>query len=366
MVFGLRVLVTSVVRHTDQQQASGIVRVIDYETKRVLMKSAVPESVHRAKDPNPRGGLRGARGVTTDGARLVIANTERLLVFDPYWKLVGDITHPLMGGVHDILAEPDGIWITCTNADLLLKLNWTGKMVADWEWRVDRSLIAGFGFRSLPKVDRTLDYRDPESMRDAVRNVVHLNAVTRGPNGLLLSFGRILSAGAYRKQRVMSVLGQLARPLGIKSRPHRPAQGLPVSKVEGSSFALVLRHEDGSSKMLKHAAGTNVPNHNVIQIDNWLVYNDSNAGEVVVSALDERSSDRRVQIPGQPSFPRGLVQLGRGHVLVGSQAPAAIYQVDLAAGRVVSTFLLDGEPNESVYGICLIPPSFADPPTHLC
>ncbi len=122
------------------------------------MKSAVPESVHRAKDPNPRGGLRGARGVTTDGARLVIANTERLLVFDQYWKLVGDITHPLMGGVHDILAEVDGIWITCTNADLLLKLDRTGKMVADWEWRVDRSLVAGFGFRGLPKVDRTPDY----------------------------------------------------------------------------------------------------------------------------------------------------------------------------------------------------------------
>src|SRR5258705_12275770 len=155
MTAPLRLLVTSIVRNAEQQQASGFVRVIDFTSKRTLMKSAMPESIHRAKDPNPRGGLRGARGVTIYKDRLVIANGERLLVSNPQWELVGEMTHPWMGGIHDIWAEEDGVWIACTNADLLVKVDWTGNVLTDWEWRLDKELVAELGFRSLPKVDRS-------------------------------------------------------------------------------------------------------------------------------------------------------------------------------------------------------------------
>lgn len=99
----------------------------------------------------------------------------------------------------------------------------------------------------------------------------------------------------------------------------------------------------------------------MIQVDNSLIYNDSNGNRVVATALDESSPDRCVEIPGQPGFVRGLAQLDKDSFLVGSQAPAAIYQVDLQAGQVVSAFPLDGEPNESVYGICILPTKFDDP-----
>jgi len=69
-----------------------------------------------------------------------------------------------------------------------------------------------------------------------------------------------------------------------------------------------------------------------------------------------------VPIPGSPSFARGLARLGERLYLVGSQAPLALHAVDLDAGKVTASIELDGEPAESVYGLEVVPESFAAPP----
>ena len=51
--------------------------------------------------------------------------------------------------------------------------------------------------------------------------------------------------------------------------------------------------------------------------------------------------------------------------LVGSQFPAAVYEVDLETFRVRAEYALNGEANESVYGVCLLPDEFDDPPPSL-
>jgi len=50
---------------------------------------------------------------------------------------------------------------------------------------------------------------------------------------------------------------------------------------------------------------------------------------------------------------------------VGSQFPAAIHEVDLEALEIRATLELSGEVNESVYGVCLLPDDFGDPPATL-
>ncbi|CAN5780194.1 hypothetical protein BH23GEM7_BH23GEM7_39530 [soil metagenome] len=367
MTTGRWCIVTSVVRHAGQLDASGFVRVVDLDSRRVVMKSLLPEARHRASDPNPRGGLRGARGVAALPDRLVIANAERLFIVDSSWRRLGEITHPWFGGVHDILGEEEGIWVACTSADLLLKVDWEGRLLAEWEWRRDERLVEALGFLRLPPVDRRVDYRDPQSMRGGVRNTVHLNAVSRGTDGLLLSFGRILSPAAYRRRRLAATVGRLAVAAGIRGRRRPNSSGVAahVGTTAGSSAALVQLREDGSAAMLKSIPGTSVPNHNVIQIGDALVYNDSNADNVVATWLDGRHPDRVVRIPGDPGFVRGLARLDGDTILVGSQAPAAIYLVNLRTGRVEAAIPLEGQSNESVYGIALIPPTFDPPPSRL-
>jgi hypothetical protein len=81
----------------------------------------------------------------------------------------------------------------------------------------------------------------------------------------------------------------------------------------------------------------------------------------VALSLGDRAARRAVSIPGEPSFARGLVHLGALRFLVGSQKPAAVYLVDLEREAVASHFVLDGEPQEAVYGIAMVPDTFGPP-----
>jgi hypothetical protein len=369
-----RAIVTSLVREADLEEPSGFVRVVDLERGAVLTTFAMPESRHRAQDPNPRGGLRGAKGVGIHGERLVLANTERLFVLDTGWRLVGDITHPWLAGVHDLLCEADGVWVTCTSCDLLLRISWDGRPLEDWTWRRDPALAEELGFRSAPPFDPDLDYRDPVVAHTGVHDVAHVNGVARGSDGLLVSLGRILaprtawalgarSAGARVAARagvgrvaVATVRRRRARRL---ARSEQPA----ADRLPGSSFALVALGEP--ARVVLRTTGVDVPNHNVVEEDGLLVYNDSNAGRVVGVDRGSRLERHSAPVPGSPAFARGLASLGDGRFLVGSQAPHALYTVDLPGGRVVSSVDLGGRPRESVYAVALLPARFDDPPVRL-
>ena len=358
----VRIAVTSAVRHAGASEFSGYLRLVDLETGDVSLTTTVPESSRRADDPNPRGGLRGARGVSTHGDRLVLANSERLFVFDSTWALVGDTTNPLMGAIHDVLAREDGVWIACSACDLLLKVDWSGNPVRTWTWRADPDLVAALGFDSVPPFDPSIDHRDPRIAQQGVHNIVHLNGVGQTPQGLLLSFGRVLDPAVVRarlrKARLSRLAGRvgLSRPLPTRETP------VPASQIPGSSHAIVLLPDHGAPRVLLHRSGTSVPNHNVDMLDRWLVYLDSNGGRLVVwdpVAGEERTA---VPVPGTPSFARGLLRVGERRYLVGSQAPTALHLVDLDRERVVSSLELGGLPNESVYGLCPVPESFGWPP----
>ena len=305
--------------------------------------------------------------MTVNSERLVVANAECLFIYDSAWKLVGSISHRWMGAIHDILAEQDGIWVTCTGVDLLVKVSWHGNILWHWEWRHDENLRQAFGFGWLPGIDLELDYRDPGSIR-GVPNMVHLNAVTPGANGLLLSFGRILSPRAYRRARMLALGGRVARMMNVRPRKARlPRDPLSPTRLEkaDSSSAIVLWRSRRSAKILHRIGEVAVPNHNVLKVGDTFLYNDSNRGMLVLERSDGGSRQRSVEIPGSPSFVRGLVQVSEHGFLVGSQMPAAVYEVDMQELRVTASYMLRGEPHETVYGLCLLPDAFQDPPSRL-
>jgi len=308
--------------------------------------------------------------VSVHGDHLVLANFESLFVIDPSWRIVEEFSHPWTGAVHDVLAEEDGIWIACTNADLLLQLGWDGSPRKWWTWRDDRALVSRLGMRAVPRFDPSVDYRDPVAMHAGVYNTVHLNAVTRGRDGLLVSLGRIEPPARVARRRAAAVLGRGARRLGVEradlprgaQRAPRPADG-PVKPREGSAFAIVAVSDGDpmSARLLVHEHGTRVPNHNVVEVGGLVVYNDSNRGCLSAARPGSEHAHRAVEVPGSPPFARGLASLGGDRYLVGSQAPAAVHVVDLGIGSVVSSLDLGGEPSESVYAIAALPDAFEQP-----
>jgi len=329
-----RVAITSVVRYSEPTEVSGCLRILDLERGRVSFVTPAPESTFRREDPNPRGGTRGTRGVSAYGDRIVVANAERLFVFDTSWNLVSELSDRLMVDVHDVLAEERGVWVTATGIDLLLLVTWDGRLEHAWPLRDDRKLLKELGFRKLPLpwIDRGLDLRNPE-LRDSEYVRFHLNSLGRSSSGLLLSFGRIWPE---------------------EDTPNRTA-----------SSALVRLIENGAAKprleILHRSENLRVPNHNIAEDGDLLMYNDSNRHVLVAydRARDEVRSE--VPIPGSPPYVRGLARIGSDVWLVGSQAPLAVHAVDLRRGQLVASYPLGGVHDEVVYGICPLPEAFDDP-----
>jgi hypothetical protein len=361
-----RIVVTSAVRHAGHERFSGYVRVVDLDSHAVLHSEPVSESPWRGVDPNPRGGTRGAKGISVHGDRLVVCNSDSVFVLDERLQPVTAFSHPLAGAIHDVLAEETGIWVTCTNADLLARFTWDGELAETWSWRDDPLLVRELGFDSLPPTDLTLDYRDPRVLQGGVTNVVHLNAVTRGADGLLLSFGRILNPDEVARRQRMARLGRAAARLGVvrKRKPEKTTTA-PTGSVPGSTAAIVELRDDGSTRLRASQADVAVPNHNVLEHGGGLIYNDTNGGCLNAYVRRGKIEHFTVPVPGDPSFARGLAHLGDDVYLVGSQHPLAVHTIDVAAREVVETIELAGEENESVYAIAVLPETFALPSTSM-
>ena len=325
--------ITSVVRYSRATEISGCLRILDLDRGRLSFVTPSPESTFRQADPNPRGGTRGTRGISAYGDRLVVANAERLFVFDTSWNLVAELSDRLMVDVHDVLAEERGIWVTATGIDLLLLVTWDGEVEHAWTFRKDRRLLKELGFRrrSLPAADPELDLRDPR-LRGAGYDRLHLNSLGRSPRGLLLSFGRV-----------------------------RPSE---ESDAEASS-ALLRATENGAGNpevdVLYRQDGIRLPSHNVAEDGDLLVYNDSSNHRLVAWDTVRGEVRHRVAIPGSPPYARGLARIGSDLWLVGSQAPLSVHAVDLRREAVVASYPLAGIQDEVVFGLCPLPDEFDDP-----
>jgi hypothetical protein len=324
-----RVVVTSVVRYAVPTEMSGWLRVVDLSSGRTIFETLVPESIWRRHDPNPRGGTRGTRGVSVHGDRLVIAGAERLYVFDTSWRLVDELTHRLMADVHDVLAVERGIWVASTGCEALLLYDWDGGLLETWALREDERLMDELGRPGhwLPPLEPGVDYRDPR-IRMNVFDALHLNGLARDGDGLLLSLGRVTTQ---------------------------------EEDVGRAGISALVRFDGRGFEVLHRRPGVGVPNHNVARAGDRLLFNDSNRHCLVVYDRAEGAEVAAVPIPGDPPFVRGLARVDPGVWLVGSQAPLALYAVDAERGKRVAEYRLDGVEHEAVYGISVLPDTFADP-----
>ena len=336
-----RVVVTTCVRGALLEEVSARLHVLDLAAGDAPFVTPVPESIWRAEDPNPRGGVRGAKGISVHGDRLVLGNAEHLFVFDTCWRLVARFSHNLLGGLHDILAEEEGIWVTCVRSDTVALIGWDGDLVDWWSPRIDRPLRQLLDLGRTQGVDPKIDYRHPGA-GEAALSCVDLNGVTRGAGGLLLSFGRV----AGRKRRLWR---HAARPASF-AVVELPTDRRPLHKARGR---VRLHRSD-------HLVGA--PNHNALEDGGLLLYNDSNRNCLVVYDPSRDTEVRSVPIPGDPPFARGLARVDAGLWLVGSQQPAAVHAVDSDRGEVVATFPLDAIPDETVYAVTPLPEAFDEPP----
>ncbi len=319
---GERYLVSTICRGSRPGEPSGHLYVVDLE-RGVESSCPVPPCEHLHREPNPRGGIRGGRGLAADGDTVYVANGSEVLRFDRGWKRLAGIGHPWCGNVHDIAVHDERLWVCSTANDALAVFDPSGRLTDLLDLRPAAGLAAD-GARFAAAVD----YRDPAGYPLAETNLLHANGVAPDADGALL-----VALGRSELERDRSRRGLIARA-------------------------------DGRGALLRVADEVAVPIHNVVpRSDGTVVTLDTGAGELRILRSDGTVHRTLALAPPAPfGFLRGLCPAGGERMLVGERNRLLV--VDMRS-QTAGSLTLSESPNEAVYAITPLPAGFAPLPPRL-
>ena len=319
---GSRCLVSTICRGSGPGEPSGYLYVLDPE-RGVLGSCPVPPCEHLHREPNPRGGIRGGRGLAADGDTVYVANGAEVLRFDRSWHRLAGISHPWCGNVHDIAVHDDRLWVCSTANDALAAFDAAGRLTDLVDLRPAAGLAAdGSRFAAA------LDYRDPAGYPLAATNLLHANGVAFDADGeALVTLGRSEADGEGCRRGLIACADARRAPIPV-------ADDLPV------------------------------PIHNVLPMpDGTLLTLDTGAGTLCILRADGTVADSLTLAPPAPhGFLRGLCRAGECRLLVGERNRLLL--VDLKS-RTADTLALSDSPREAVYAIAPLPAGFAPLPASL-
>ena len=324
-----RFVVSTICRGSRAWEPSGHLYVVDLEHG-VQGSCEVPAAPWLEREPNPRGGIRGGRGLAAAGATLFVANGAQVLHFDHAWRPLATISHRWCGNVHDIAVHDDRLWVCSTANDALAVFDTDGRLSDLVDLRPAVGL-AGDGARFAAAAD----YRDPSGYQQAASNLLHANGIGFDAAGApLVSLGRSQAAGGAVHHGLIARADALTDPIAA-------ADDVPV------------------------------PIHNVVPMaDGTVLTLDSGAGALLVLRPDGTVA-RSVPLapPAPDGFLRGLCPAGGGRVLVGERNRLLVVDLDAANSTGTSTMIgavtLAQSPRESVYAIAPVPDGFEPLPPRL-
>ena len=314
-----RLLVSTIVREAASLEISGYLYTVDVCENAVRERCPFIEAPMRDLDPNPRGGMRGARGIAVDGDEVFVANYSVVYRFDSQWRCIGVISNPDCADIHDIAIHEGSLWITSTRNDLLMEFDREGQLRARMNLRAADSLaeLHHSGWWRSPE---GIDFRDPRTHDKTRYDSLHVNGLSFGPdNSLVVSLGQMASAN-------------------------------------GAQSGLLRLDSTGASAMTWMQDDATVPRHNALYLpEGMLLVNDTPRGEVV--CLDPISGLEHKRIDIGAGYLRGLAQLDDGRIVTGAQQDLAL--VDPRAPDAPCFIRLSHDARESVHSIAVLPVEFS-------
>lgn len=313
-----RLLVTTITRECNTQETSGYLYVVDVDDAVVLSRCPMIEAPLRELDPNPRGGMRGGRGIAVDGDEVYVANFSAVYRFDSAWRCINTVSHPACADIHDIAVHDRMLWVTSTRNDTLFQFHPDGRLQDCLNVRTMDSVKEFCDADGLVQhgdlLQSGVDFRDPRSHEPAIYDRTHLNGVAFGPAGeLIVSLGQIRSNSGNLSSLVTS----------------------------GNGFG-------NSISVLPDA---DVPRHNVTtHPDGTLFYNDTPSSEIIEINPLNGSEKRRINV--NKGYLRGLLRLDDGRLVAGAQNTLVLITLD--ASRPATRIQLTEDYRESVHSIAAL------------
>lgn len=324
----MRCVATTIIRHTPfGRPVSGRIFYVDFAKGVILKEKSVPPPLYPLSDDNPRGGVRGGRGVGIRDGKIYIANYDSIFVYNKKLKLLERITHPLFAGLHEIEVVKDGIWAASTWIDLLLKVDFKGNILFYWYYREDRDFLKKVGRDMVPVIDFQNDYRRYLKGGVTLLKRAHINCVRfYKRNKAVVTFGQCTYSNNENKEKL---------------RTNQASWGYVVILDTKQKFSYPL-----------YKRKLNFPMHNgEILPDKFLVLNNSHRMENLLIDIKTKKIKKKIKVPG--TWLRGLAVWSRRQIIVGS-APASIYEINLEKGRITNFMNLSRNPNEAIHGLCIV------------
>jgi hypothetical protein len=338
----VRVIATTVVRESLRgKQYTGFIYDVDWSAQRVLRRLPVPDPRYPESDSNPRGGVRGGRGVAVTPAGIAVANHDGLSIYDDDWRLVDEISHPLLVGLHEVHWDGEHLWVTATAIDVLLKVNLSGSVEVAWDPRTSE-LAERYGLESrLLPLDGSIDFRTGTT---SALNQCHLNGVARSGEAVIVNCGYV-----RRLSRSLPIWVRAAARLKHGLRLHGRFGEIP--RYPGRSAVIAL-NGGKPPEVLVELEKPRLPTHNGQLLDDSRVAVNDSADNTLRIFDSHGAQLLAVPIPG--TWLRGLEPLDGRRTFVGT-SPAAVVLVDVEEGRIEQALTLSENPYEAVHGLVLYP-----------
>lgn len=371
-----RLLISTSCRYTTPEQPSGHLFVFDLEKKDILRICNIIEPPYRDVDPNPRGGFRGLKGISIAGDQIAIANASTVFVYDRNWNPLAQFWHPSCAGIHDIFLREEKVWISSSRNDLLVCMDFNGRIVSYLDIRRFPVIRNYSRHRNKPFLTPgqilggRIDFRDPRTHDHAITDSMHVNSLAFLGNGsMLISCGLFRLVSDYALHKINYALKQtpfseslpqlyrLYRKLFHKKK-NKPFEAKSISK--GKTYSMLLRVDPTGEAVPGLALnGCTVPSHSIrILKDETAIYLNTTTGEII--HFNPENDVIYATTPVGKRFLRGAEQLPDGNLIMGDNN--LLIHFDLAGKQVLSKTMITEDTSEAVFDIKVLPDQFDLPP----
>lgn len=371
-----RLLVSTVRRNSPTTVASGYVYVIELEPSRVIQRSSIVEPAYKQNETNPRGGMRGAKGIAVRQDEVILANSSSLFRFNPQWDCLGVITHPSCAFIHDIQFQGDSVWVAAASSDLLIQFSLTGQILRFEYMREPSLALEQLKWNPPLLIDErgilegTIDFRDPASHEHIVYDNAHVNSLGFLGNGdILVSMGLVIGMefAALKQVKmwmmrngiwplVLAVNKRIGKVFGIKQKN---LDNTLVAKPVKARSAVVRITPDGKRFLSLSLPNMTTPCHSLLVLpDETVIY--LNTSESKILRFEPQTGEILSNTQVAEGFLRGAAQISERNIAVGSKDQ--LFTFDWVNKSVVDSISITDDPTESIYDVKVLPPNFHLPP----
>jgi hypothetical protein len=350
--------------------------VIDLDKLNIIQRSTIVEPAFKQNENNPRGGMRGAKGISVRAEEIALANSSAIFRYDPDWQLLGVITHASCAYIHDILYHGDSLWVAAACADYLLEFSLSGQLLKYYYLREPSEALESLYWNPPLLTNEqgirngVIDFRDPASHEHIIFDNAHVNSLGFLKNGdILVSMGMVISEkfAALKQVKmwlmrhgVWSLVLVVNRKLReLLRRKSKNLDDTLVAKPVKAQSAVVRITRNGKRHLSLALKNITTPSHSLLVLpDETAIY--LNTSESAIIHFEPFSGTILSSTSLSKGFLRGVCSVDEDKLAVGSKDQVIIFNL---LGKSVSCCLsITDDPSEAIYDVKVLPDNYKLPP----